>query len=87
MHLGKLEIYFPDEKCVHVVRDPRAVISTQLNSVSSGTGHAMALGPYSAARKWQRLQRQIKLLPSERCLTLSYEEIVKKYIAAYGNCV
>lgn len=70
----------PQLKLIGVVRDPRAVVASNLKAAWSGHSH------FQLAERWSFEQRQLlraqKRLGEDRCLLLRYEDVVADPMAA-----
>ncbi len=69
----------PGAKFIHVVRDPRAVISSQARSRSSNTGMAMSINPATSAARWRKLVRTLHGQHGPDFLEVRYEDLVTEY--------
>jgi hypothetical protein len=78
--IERLARAIPDARFVHVVRDGRAVLNSQLQAVRPyGQGERMARDPLTVARLWSRFVSGVDAFAAghpERCLTCRYEDLV-----------
>lgn len=75
-NLSRAMNLLPDALFIHVLRDPRGVISSQLRYRSSLTGMPMAPGAYYGALAWRRAFRAAMGIPAQRIHHVQFEELV-----------
>lgn len=76
LHVDRIRQTFRDPRFLVLVRDPRAVASSQTTSRGSTSGYAMAADPLVAARRWCRENRPMLALEGPDTLRLLYEDLV-----------
>jgi len=77
-HIPRLRSMYPDAKFVFIMRDPRAVYQSQVNTVSSNTGEPMCSNPFIAANLFRRAARivdQLRDAPWFHCVR--YEQLIE----------
>ena len=77
-HITRLRSAFPEAKFIHIVRDPRGAVGSQLQSRSLHLrlNAPMAVDPYAAALNWQRTIERIDTEGRGAMFTVRYEDLV-----------
>lgn len=77
--LWELIEHFPQAKFIHIVRDGRAVFSSQKKAIHTETGQSFEKNPVRAAGRWIRLIQTFRNFSQKQpanCLEISYERLV-----------
>lgn len=75
-HLSEVIRFIPQVKFIQVIRDPRAVINSQISNKSSIGGFKMASGPYTASRSWLKTQKLISDQLNNQQIVVKYEDLI-----------
>ena len=75
-HLNEVIRFIPHVQFIQVIRDPRAVINSQISNKSSIGGFKMASGPYTASRSWLKTQKLISDQLNSQHIVVKYEDLI-----------
>ncbi len=81
-----LKAHFPNAKFIILVRDGRAIFSSQKNSTYSVTQKAFETNPIRSAMQWKqyaRLAQKIKAEHPDNTMLLKYEELIQNTDEAF----
>ena len=77
--MSKLKVHFLTRNFLAIIRDGRAVFSSQKNSIYSRTGRLFQINPYRAAKAWCKmvdLLKEIKREYPQESLVIYYENLI-----------
>ncbi len=77
-HIPESIEHFPDAKFLHIIRDPRAVFHSQMNSLDPFTGKPFSTSALKTAMDWKRATSLDQSFTQSHIFEIKYEQLLSE---------